>query len=126
MADLTYTQLHKGVTDFGQKIARHGQMIHNQAHSIDDDATDTSRVAEQISAMGVDSATIAETSDLARSMRTLSEALTAYASAGDTTTRAAKAACDQLRSTHDGIQEAVSRAPVDRIHDVNPGWFRQE
>ncbi|MEU2873017.1 hypothetical protein ABZ769_28100 [Streptomyces olivoreticuli] len=126
MADLTYKQLQKAVTDLRKDVTRASEAIRERSRKIDEEAQDTARVAEMIGGMGVDNATTSETRDLARIMKGVSEAAIAYAAAGDTTARAAGAAYDQAHTTHGGIQEAVSRAPVDRVHDVNREWFRQE
>jgi hypothetical protein len=126
MADLTYKELQKAVTDLKRDVTRASEAIRTKAKKIEEEAQDTSRVAEMIGGMGVDSSTTSETRDLSRIMKGVSEAAIAYASCGDTTARAASAAYDQAHTTHGGIQEAVSRAPVDRIHDVNREWLRQE
>lgn len=126
MTDLTYKQLQQAVTGLTTEVTRAAEAIRIRAQQIDDHAQDTARVAEMIGAMRVDASTVAETRDLSKIMRGLSEAAIAYASAGDTTAKAATAAHDQAHTTHNGINEAYSRAPVDNIHDVDREWFRQE
>jgi hypothetical protein len=126
MADLTYKQLQQAVTELGKNVARASEAIRVKAKQIDEEATDTARVAEMIGAMSVDNATVAETRELAKITAGLSQAAIAYATAGDNTTKAAQAAHDQARTTHGGIQEAVSRSNVAGIHDVNREWLRQE
>jgi hypothetical protein len=125
MPDLTYKQLQAAVTGLTKDVTRATQAIHAKADQISDEAQDTSRVAEMISRMGVDPATTSETQDLSRLMRGVSDAAISYASAGDTTARAAGAAHDQAKATHGGIQEAVSRSSVD-VQGVNREWFRQQ
>ena len=125
MADLTYKQLQKAVTDLGKEVTKASEAIHIRARRIDDEARDTARVSEMIGQMGVDAATVSETHHLSRVMQGVSEAAIAYASAGDTTAKAARAAHEQARTTHDGINEAVGRSPVD-VHGLNREWLRQE
>jgi uncharacterized phage infection (PIP) family protein YhgE len=126
MADLTYKQLLKQVTDLATSVTKGAESVRTAARRIDMDAQDTRRVAEMISLMGVDPATTSETTELARIMQGVSKASIAYASAGDTTAKQAQASAAQARTTHSGIQEAVDRSPVDRIHDVHHDWFRQQ
>ncbi|MFJ5294566.1 hypothetical protein [Streptomyces sp. NPDC088348] len=125
MADLTYKQLQKAVTDIKKDVTRAADAIRAKSQKIDDEAQDTSRVAEMIGGMGVDPETVAETRDLSRIMKGVSEATIAYASAGDTTAKAADAAYTQAHSTHGGIQEAVSRSSVD-VRNLDREWLRQE
>lgn len=125
MADLTYKQLQKAVTDMRDNIARASEAIRVRAQQIDDEAQDTARTAEMIGGMRVDSETVAETSELARIMRGVSEAAIGYAAAGDTTAKMADAAHAQAKTTHAGIQEAFTRAPVD-MSNLDREWLRQE
>lgn len=125
MADLTYKQLQKAVTDLAKDVAKGSETIRTVAQQIDEEAQDTARVAEAIGGMGVDRDTVSETSELSKIMRGVSEAALAYASAGDNTTKAAKAAYDQAHTTHNGIQEAYSRSTVN-ISNLNREWLRQE
>lgn len=127
MPDLTYAQLAKATTDLARDIARSAEAIRIHAKNIDDEAKDTARVAESIAAFKVDTATVAETREVARIMAGLSEAVLAYASAGDDTAHAAQAAHDQNKASHAAIGEAASRSPVGReIYGVDNGWFAQE
>lgn len=126
MADLTYKQLKKAVTDLGKQVVRDAEGIRNLAKQIDDEARDTARVADMIGAMNVDRDTVAETKELSKIMAGVSEAAIQYVSAGDTTAKTAKAAHDQAHATHDGIQEAVSRSSVTGIHQVHRDWFEQQ
>lgn len=125
MADLTYKQLQHAVTDLQKNVARAADAISSRAQRIDEEAKDTARVAELIGAMGVDTSTVAETSELARITRGVSEAAIAYASTADTTARAALAAHEQARASHDGLQEAYNRAPVD-VSNLKREWLRQD
>jgi CRISPR/Cas system-associated endoribonuclease Cas2 len=126
MADLTYKQLQKAVADLQVNTARAAEAIRSRATRIDEEAQDTARVAEMVARMKVDNETVAETKHVARIMRGVSEAAIAYASAGDTTAKAAKATHEQAKTTHSGIQEAVSRSNVTNVYDLNREWLRQD
>lgn len=125
MADITYRQLKAAVTALGKDVARGAEAIQARAEQIAADARDTARLAELIASMGVDQATVAETSELAKNADGVSQASLAYAAAGDTTARAMRAAYDQAHASHDGINEAVARSTVD-VSGLNREWLRQE
>ena len=127
MADLTYKQLQAAVTAVAKDVTRASEAIRGEARRIDEEATDTARIADVISSLRVDKATVAETRELSRIMAGLSEAAIAYATCGDTTAKTAQAAHDQNHSSHDGIHHAVQRSSVGRdIHDLDREWLRQE
>jgi hypothetical protein len=127
MPELTYKQLQAAVADAQKRITRSAEAINAKARQINEEARDTGRVAEQIGAMRVDSATVSETRELSKIMAGVSEAAIAYAAAGDTTARAAQAAHAQNHASHDRINEAVNRSPVGReIYDVFSDWCGME
>ena len=126
-SELTYRQLAKAVSDLAETSARNAETIHANAAWISDEARDVAQTADQLGARRVDSVTVGETLELSKIMQGLSGAVLAYASAGDTTSRAAAAAHAANRDSHDGINEAVSRSTVGRdIHDVDRGWFARD
>ncbi|MEE1812728.1 hypothetical protein [Streptomyces sp. BE133] len=125
MVDIKNKQLQEAITVLGKNVARDGEAIRAAALGIHTVAMDTARVAEQISGLGVDAASVAETRELAKMMTGVSEASAAYAAAADNTTRAATAAVDQARASHDGIHEAVNRSPVD-VSGLNRQWVTPE
>ncbi|MEU1078161.1 MULTISPECIES: hypothetical protein [unclassified Streptomyces] len=125
MAELTNKGLQAAVNSLARKVSRNAESIAGEARKIDEDAQDTLRVAEQIAAKKVDRDTVAETRDFAKITAGLSEGILAYASAGHDTAKAAQAAAEQTRASHDGIDEALSRSPVDGIYDVDADWFAQ-
>lgn len=125
MTDLTYLQLKASVTALTRTIAKDADQIRSFAQNIQFEATDTARVADGIGAMKVDTETVGETHQLSKIMAGLSDAAIQYASYADTTAHTASAAHDQAHRTHDGMQEAFTRSPVD-LSDVNREWFRQE
>jgi len=125
MADLTYRQLRRAVTDLGKDVTRASEAIRGRAQQIHEEAEDTGRVAELIRAMGVDTATTAETTELSKIMAGMSQAANAYAAAANTTARQAVAAHEQAVASHDGINEAYNRAPVD-VSDLKPAWLQQQ
>jgi len=126
MAELTNKGLQAAVARLEKKITRNADYIAADAKRIDEEARDTTRVAGQIAAKNVDSYTVAETHELAKITFGLSEGITAYASSGYDTAKSAKAAGDQARASHDGIQQAVDRSTVAGIHNVHADWFEQQ
>lgn len=126
MSDLTNKGLQAAVSALATKVTRNADNINARAQHINDDATDTQRVAEQLAAKKLDRDTVAETQDLAKVTTGLSAAVLAYAAGGQDTARAARAAGDQTRQSHDGIDEALSRAPVDNIYDTDADFFQQD
>ncbi|GAA0501421.1 hypothetical protein [Streptomyces olivaceiscleroticus] len=127
MPDLTFDELQAGVAALAKSIAQDTERLAEEARYIDEEAQDTARVADQIGAMRVDSDTISETQELARIMGYLSQSITDYAAAGNTTAKQAQAVHATNASEHGGIKEAVNRSPVGReIYDLDAEWFRQE
>jgi hypothetical protein len=127
MPDLTHNGLKKAVAAIARNGARDAEAIRGHAKNIDDEATDTGRVAEMIGTIRVDPSTVAETRELAKIMAGVSEASLAYAAAADTTARSAHAAHTQASASHDGIQEAASRSSAGRdVYDVHRDWLTQQ
>lgn len=125
MADLTYLQLQRTVASLSKDVMQHAGAVLRDAQAVDMEALDTARDAEVIASLGVDTATIAETRELARVAGGVSQAATAYAAAGATTGKAAQAVGAQAKASHGGIHEAYTRATVD-ISGMKPEWLRQE
>ncbi|CAM5499992.1 MULTISPECIES: hypothetical protein [Streptomyces] len=125
MAELTLRQLKKDVAALAKDVARGAEAIHGVTRELDEDAKDTARVAEMIAGMGVDTTSVAEARELAKLTSAAGNELLAYANLGDSTARAAQAAHNQARASHDGINEAYSRAPVD-ISNMKREWLQQE
>ena len=124
MPDLTYAQLHAQVTALAKSIGRDNDALQGHAKGLLDEVKDTERVAESIAAMRVDPATIAETQTLARITTGVTEAITAYTSAGDTTAKMAQAARQQNTASHSRIGEALARSTVG--YDTNREWLHKE
>lgn len=120
---LTYRQLLRETRDLAKGV-RHATETHKKlATAMDQQAKDTGRIAEQIAALHVDTATVAETREVSRIMQGLSVAALAYANAADEASRAATAAEQQTRTDHGGIQEAADRSPVPM---ADRSWYAQE
>jgi hypothetical protein len=126
MTDTRYEQFVRDVTDFGNEILADAEALRGWAQFIEQEATDTSRIADGISAKRVDTETVGETHQLAKTMTGVSEQAIRYASAGDTTTRLARTSHDEAVATHQGIHEAVNASPASGIHDVDNDWLTQE
>lgn len=125
MPELTHTQLKRAVLAMAKTVSRDAEAIRTLAKEIDDEARDTARVGDIIGAIRVDTATVGETRELSKIMAGLSEASIQYATGASTASSRAQAVHDEAQRTHDGIQEAFRRSPVD-LRDVNREWFRQE
>ncbi|NJA59180.1 hypothetical protein [Streptomyces sp. NEAU-H3] len=124
---ITYKQLQALTTVLEKRITRHAEAIRQETRFLGEEARDTQRTAEQIAAKGVDILTVAETQDLARIMQGLADGLTAYAAAGDTTARQAKAVYDANHTSHNGIQEQIQRSPVGRdIYNLDRTFLEQQ
>lgn len=120
---LTYRALLRETRALAKDVRRATEKHKQMAAEMNVEAKDTGRVAEQIAALQVDAATVAETREVARIMQGLSTAALAYASAADEASRAATAAERQAVTTHGGIQEARDRSPVEMAKRT---WYRQE
>jgi hypothetical protein len=120
---LTYRELLRETRTLARDVRRATEQHKKMATAMDAHAKDTGRVAEQISALHVDTATVAETREVARIMQGLSTAAIAYANAADEASRAAAAAEREAVTTHGGIQEAADRSPVPMADRT---WYRQE
>jgi hypothetical protein len=112
-ADLTYRQLLRETRALAREVRRDTEAHRKLATKQDEEAQDTGRIAEQIAALGVDAATVAETREVSRIMKGLSNSALSYATTAEEASRAAKAAENEAVTTHGGIQEAVDRSPVD-------------
>ncbi|MGW5529403.1 hypothetical protein [Streptomyces xanthochromogenes] len=121
----TNTALKKAVAELEKSVTRSADAIGARAQALADEAQDTQRVAEMIGGMGVDSSTVGETKDIAKTLDALAAGARSYASAGHTTAKSAQAAHDQTRASHDAVQDAYRRAPVD-ISNMNREWLTQE
>ncbi|MFD9685158.1 hypothetical protein ACFXPX_04710 [Kitasatospora sp. NPDC059146] len=121
--DTTLRQLRRDVQTLARSLRSDLNAFRGLARVQDDEARATGRTAEQIAAMKVDQATVAETREVARAMAGLSQAAIALAAATETTAQAAAATDEQARSDHDGIQQARDRSPVEM---ADRDWYRQE
>ena len=120
---LTYRELLRETRTMARDVRRATEAHKKMATAMDGQAKDTGRVAEQIAALKVDTATVSETREVARIMQGLSTAALAYASAADEASRAATAAEQQTVTTHGGIKEAADKSPVPMAGRT---WYRQE
>jgi hypothetical protein len=120
---LTYRELLREAKALARDVRRATEHHKKMATAMGAQAKDTGRVAEQIAALHVDTATVAETREVARIMQGLSTAAIAYANAADEASRAAAAAEQLTVATHGGIQEAADRSPVPM---AARGWYAQE
>ena len=120
---LTYRELLRQVRAVARDVRRATEVHRQMAAAMGEQAADNGRVAEQIAALAVDQATVAETREVSRIMQGLSTAARAYAAAADDAARAAAVADRQAETDHGGIQEAADRSPVPM---AARGWYAQE
>ena len=123
MPDITFNGLKTAMNALEKKVARAADGIRAEAKAIDEEADATARDAESIASLRVDKTSVAETHELAKIMRGLSEAVIQHASAATTTARQATAAGAQNQTSHGHINEAMHRSPVGaEIYDVDRRW----
>lgn len=120
---LTYLELRRETKALARDVRRATEQHKKTAAAMDAEAKDTSRIAEQIAALKVDTATVAETREVSRIMQGLSQAALAFANAAEETSRSATAADQQAQSDHGGIHEAVGSSPVPM---ADRAWYTQE
>lgn len=123
MAKLTYKELvretRRLASDIRQATDTHAKTARQQTA----EARDTQHIADQITMLRVDPATVAETREVARIMKGISDTALTYATACDQAGRTAAAAEQQAVTDHGGIQEAVDRSPVPM---ANARFYGQE
>lgn len=123
MAAKTYRGLLRETRALAREVRQGTDKHKKMAGWLNDEATDTGRISEQISAMHVDRATVGETREVARIMRGLSTTALSYATAADEALRTAAAAEQATITHHDGIQQAHDRSPAAM---ADRDWYRQE
>jgi hypothetical protein len=120
---LTYRGLRRKVRVLAKQIMAETEKHKKLAKTLGDEAKDTGRIAEQIAALKVDSATVAETREVSRIMQGLSTTALAYSTAADEAHRAASATDAEAVRLHDGIQQAADKSPVPM---AKASWYTQE
>lgn len=120
---VTYVQMLADTKALAALIRASADRHQQLASHLDEEAKDTGRIAEQISTLHVDPATIAETQELARIMQGVSQAAVEFATAAGEVARAARAAEQQTATDHHGIHEAARSAPVPMAART---WYSQE
>lgn len=120
---LTFGQLLRETRTLARAVRQSTDSHRKLAVAMYAEASDTGRIAEQIAALKVDTATVAETREVAKIMAGMSAAAIAYADASDDASRAASAAEQQTITDHGGIKEAADRSPAPM---ADRGWYRQE
>ncbi|MFF2080610.1 hypothetical protein ACFVXG_38330 [Kitasatospora sp. NPDC058162] len=120
---LTYRELRRQLRALAKEVRQATEAHKKRAKTLGDEAKDTGRIAEQIAALQVDPATVAETREVSRIMQGLSTTALAYAAAADEASRAATAADQEAVRLHDGIQQAVDKSPVPM---AKASWYTQE
>lgn len=127
MPELTYSGLKAAMNNLEKKVARSADAIRAEAKAIDDEAAATARDAESIASLRVDKTSVAETHELAKIMRGLSEAIIGHAAAAGITAKQARAVRAQNQTSHGQINEAMARSTAGpEVYDVNRQWVTPE
>ncbi|WP_030756592.1 hypothetical protein [Streptomyces sp. NRRL F-5135] len=124
-SDLTYKALQAKVAKLERKVSRNADDVKAAAKVIDAEATETSRESDQMAAKSVDRDSVADSHELSKVIKGLSDGILTYAAKAQDTAKQATAAGDQARSTHGGFQEAFDRSSVDGLENVSRDWFEQ-
>lgn len=125
-SDLTYKALQSKVSALEEMLARNADEIQQAAKVIDEEARETRREADQMAAKSVDKDSVADSTELAKVIKGLSDGVLSYAAKGQDTARQAKAVSDQARTTHGGFQEQFDRSTVDGLENVDRDWLEQQ
>ncbi|MEU8101766.1 hypothetical protein [Streptomyces rubiginosohelvolus] len=112
MTDTTYRKLREQVQVLARRVAADGETIRQIGHRADRNAQEVARVADGLANLEVDTHTTGEAKDTARIMRGLSQTALTTASAADNVAAAARAADNQARKSHEGIDEQVNAMTV--------------
>lgn len=128
MAELTYKALLSRVQTKEKTLTRNAEGVRKAADNIKELADDTASDANALGAKSVDPDSTSECSELSRIIRGTSDRAIAYAAKADDTAKSAKAAGDQARASHAGIQEAFDRATatVTNLERVSNDWLEQQ
>ncbi|MEV7907235.1 hypothetical protein [Streptomyces anulatus] len=126
MAELTYKALVRKTEAKEKALARNAEGVKRAAENIKELADDTASDADALGAKSVDRDSLSECQELAKVIRGVSDGAITYASRTADTSKAAKAAGDQARTTHAGFQEAFDRSSVTDLETVSRDWFEQE
>lgn len=95
---------------------------------LQEQAAGFTRTAQMIAVKRVDDDTVSETQEVAKILGQLQGDCDSVSSGTHDAVKLTQAALDQLKTTHDGIQEAMRRSPVnDRVlADLDPSWVTPE
>lgn len=124
-SDLTYKALRAKAANLEKKVSRNADDIKEAAKVIDEEAKETGREADQMATKSVDKDSVADSKELSKVIKGLSDGILTYAAKAQDTAKQAKAAGDQAKSTHGGFQEAFDRSDVDGLENVDRDWFEQ-
>ncbi|MER8188202.1 hypothetical protein [Kitasatospora sp. NPDC094015] len=119
----TYIEMLRTVRALAKEVRRATDAHRTMATALTGEAKDTGRIAEQIGALRVDTATVAETREVSRIMQGLSQNAIAYANAADDAARQATATENTTVDHHGGIKQAADSSPVPM---ADKAWYAQE
>ncbi|MFF7459116.1 hypothetical protein [Kitasatospora sp. NPDC008115] len=122
-ANLAYRELKREVARLAKDVVRGAEHHQRLASRLAEGATNVGRTADNIASLNVDTATVAETRELAKAMQALGKTTSGYANQADTASQYARAVELEAVRSHEGIQQAVDNAPVQMADRT---WYTQE
>ncbi|MFC9497624.1 hypothetical protein [Streptomyces sp. NPDC056982] len=95
------------------------------ANLLKEHAADLSKSAQMIAARRVDNDTVSETQQAAKTLAGIQSGANGVIARISDAVKVSQAALSQLKTTHDGTQEAMRRSPVDNraLADLDPTWI---
>ncbi|MFE2174397.1 hypothetical protein [Kitasatospora sp. NPDC059462] len=122
-ANLSYRELKREVAKLAKDVLRGAEHHKQLAARLAEGAKNVGRTADNIASLNVDTATVAETRELSRTMQGLSQSANGYASRANDASLVARYTEREASRSHEGIQQAVDNAPVQM---ANRTWYTQE
>ncbi|WP_055696507.1 hypothetical protein [Streptomyces silaceus] len=126
MSELTYKSLKAQAAALQKKVLRNAEETQEAMKVLDEEATETAREADQMAGKSVDKDTVAESHELASTLRGLSDGFSTYVAKAQDTAGQAKAVGDEAAASHGAFQEAFDRSDVDGLENLDRDWLEQQ
>ncbi|MET8704208.1 hypothetical protein ABZW10_35960 [Kitasatospora sp. NPDC004723] len=120
---LAYRELKREVANLAKEVLRGAEHHKSLASRLAEGAKNVGRTADNIASLNVDTATVAETRELSKTMQGLSQSANGYATSANDASQVARYTERAAIRSHEGIQQAVDNAPVPM---ANRTWYTQE
>lgn len=116
-----YADLMKELTEIAEDLGPTVTLLQEQA-------ADASHTATMLASKRIDNDTVSETQQLAKTLDGIQSGVDTVIAGTDDAVRFTRVALDQLKTTHDGTQEAMHRSPVDNhtLAGMDPDWITPE